>query len=43
MGKPVETHSVDDHFAGQDASVREVYNQVLSVPRDVGPVAEEAK
>ena len=43
MSKPVETHSVDDHFAGKDPSVREVYNRVLSVLRDIGPVAEEAK
>ena len=43
MSKPVETHSVDDHFAGKDPSVREVYNRVLSVLRDIGPVAEEAR
>jgi hypothetical protein len=43
LSKPAETYSVDDHFAGKDPSVREVYNRVLSALRDIGPVAEEAK
>jgi Domain of unknown function (DUF5655) len=43
MSKPAETYSVDDHFVGKDPSVREVYNRVLSVLRDIGPLAEEAK
>ena len=43
MSKPVGAHSVDDHFVGKDPSVREVYNRVLSVLREIGPVAEEAK
>jgi|SRR6266536_1145192 len=43
MSKPVEGHSVNDHFAGKDPSVREVYDWLLSVLREIGPVAEEAK
>ena len=43
MRKPVETYSVDEHFAGTDPSVREVYNRVLSAVRNIGPVREEAK
>ncbi len=43
MSKAAETHSVDDHFAGKDPSVRGVYNRVLSALRDIGPAAEEAK
>ncbi|MBY0522045.1 MAG: hypothetical protein K2R98_01520 [Gemmataceae bacterium] len=43
MSKPAETYRVDDHLVGKDPSVREVYNRVLSVLRDIGPVAEEAK
>lgn len=43
MSKPAEAHSVDDHFAGKDPSVREFYDRVLSVLRDIGPVVEEAK
>ena len=43
MNKPAEAHSVDDHFAGKDASVRDVCKRVLSALRDIGPVAEDAK
>jgi hypothetical protein len=43
MSEPADGHGVDDHFAGKDASVRELYDRLLSVLRKIGPVAEEAK
>jgi hypothetical protein len=43
MSKPVEGHCADDHFVGKDPSVREVDDRLLSVLREIDPVAEEAK
>lgn len=34
---------MDDHFAGKDPLVRQVYERVLSAVRRFGPVREEAK
>jgi hypothetical protein len=43
MSKAADGNGVDDHFAGKDGSVREVYDRLLSVLRKLGPAAEEAK
>src|SRR4051812_7144985 len=43
MSEAADEHTVDDHFAGKDDVVREVYDRLLSVLREIGPVAEEAK
>ncbi len=36
-------HTVEDHFAGKPLATREVYDRLLAVLREIGPVVEEAK
>jgi hypothetical protein len=38
-----EIYSVNDHFTKRDPSVRELYDQLLSVLRTFGPVVEDPK
>jgi len=35
--------TVDDHFAGKAPAIREVYDRLLEVLREIGPVREEPK
>lgn len=39
----VMTYTVDEHFAGKDPVVRELYQQLLAMLRSFGPVAEDPK
>ena len=36
-------HTVDSHFVGRSAVVREIYDTILRVARDLGPFAEVPK
>src|SRR5207247_2342404 len=38
-----KSYSVRDHFVDKDASLRKVYDRLLAVLRQFGPVKEEAK
>lgn len=37
------SHSVDSHFEGKSSSVRDIYDTVVAVSREFGPVTEEPK
>jgi hypothetical protein len=37
------THTVDQHFEGRSPHVWEIYERILAVARDLGPVGEEPK
>lgn len=41
--KGPDQSTVDDHFAGKDGSVREVYDCILTTVRELGRVHEEPK
>lgn len=36
-------NGIDNHFAGKDASVRAIYERLLAVVREIGPIVEEVK
>ena len=38
-----ENHSVNDHFVNKDPAVTALYDQLLSLVRTFGPVAEDPK
>jgi hypothetical protein len=38
-----ETYSVHDHFINKDPAVRALYDQLISLVRTFGPVAEDPK
>jgi hypothetical protein len=37
------SHSVDSHFEGKSSRVRDIYDTIVAVSREFGPVTEEAK
>ena len=38
-----ETYTVDDHFANKDASVRALYDRLIKVLQEFGPIEEDPK
>jgi hypothetical protein len=38
-----ETHTVNDHFANKDASIRALYDQLISLLHTFGPIQEDPK
>jgi hypothetical protein len=38
-----QQHRVEDHFAGKSPAVRAVYDRLLAVLREIGPVEEDPK
>jgi hypothetical protein len=43
MAKAPESFTVDDHFAGNDPALRDIYDRLLAALRRLGPFREEAK
>jgi uncharacterized protein DUF5655 len=37
------SHTIDQHFEGRSPHVWEIYERILAVARDLGPVGEEPK
>jgi Domain of unknown function (DUF5655) len=38
-----ETITVDSHFAGKPSAIREIYERLLAVLKEIGPVQEDPK
>lgn len=43
MSKHIESLSVADHFVDKDLGVRKLYDRLITVLRQFGPIHEEAK
>jgi len=43
MNRATDGFTVESHFEGKDASVRQIYDRILKSARKFGPVGEEPK
>jgi hypothetical protein len=43
MTQSPQAHSVEEHFGGRDATLRDLYDQLLAELNKFGPIIEDAK
>ncbi len=43
VGETVSEHTIDSHFDGRSAQVRGIYESIVAVSKEFGPVTEEPK